>query len=129
MTLISDLQDQLSSAIAALGPVTVSIGRDHRGTGIVVGPDRVLTNVHNLRDRTVQVTFDGARAVQGTVLATDAARDLAVIDVDTAGVAGVEWSDVTPQIGTVVVATARDGGGLRATVGTISQESRSFRGP
>ena len=129
MSLISELQASIGAVASSVGPATVSIGRDHRGTGIVVAANRVLTNAHNLRDRTVQVSFGDGRVEQGTVVGADPARDLVVLEVNTADIAAPEWSDAAAGVGTVVVATARDGSGVRVTVGTVSQESRSFRGP
>jgi hypothetical protein len=49
------LFDELEAAVAAvtdrIGTATVAIGRDRRGTGVVIADGRVLTNAHNLRDR------------------------------------------------------------------------------
>jgi len=129
MSSISDFQRQLITTAALVGPSTVSIGRDHRGAGVVVADGRVLTNAHNLRDRTVQVTFEGGRAEQATVVGVDTARDLVVLDVDTTGAAPISWADAPVDVGAFVVAASRDGAGARVTIGTVSQASRSFRGP
>ena len=40
------------------------------GAGVVVAPGKVLTNAHNLRDRTVQITFDDGRVEQAKVVGT-----------------------------------------------------------
>ena len=54
--------DQLEQTIASVAGTAagslVSIGRNGRGSGFVVADGRVLTSAHNLRDRTVTVTFD-----------------------------------------------------------------------
>ncbi|MFN8050734.1 MAG: S1C family serine protease [Acidimicrobiales bacterium] len=129
MSLITELQSQVGAAAQRLASATVSVGRDHRGAGVVIAPGRVLTNAHNLRDRTVQLTFEGGRTVQAAVVGVDPGHDLVVLDTDTGDATPVEWATDAPALGTIVVAAARDGGGLRVTVGTVSQESRSFRGP
>src|SRR6478609_5525899 len=84
---------------ATVGPAVVSIGRDGRGTGFVVAEGRVLTSAHNVRDETVAVGFADGRNVQGRLHGVDADGDLAVLDVDTGGVAPVPFADATPSVG------------------------------
>ena len=56
---MTELMEQLEAAAGAAlehaGPGTVAIGRAPRGSGIVVAPGRVLTNAHNLRDRSLEL--------------------------------------------------------------------------
>ena len=57
--------DELSGAIATVaervGTSIVSVGRDGRGSGVVVGDGQVLTNAHNLRGGEITVTFADGR--------------------------------------------------------------------
>jgi serine protease Do len=127
---------QASEAIAAVadrvGPSVVGLGRGWGlGSGVVIEPDRVLTSAHNLRRDEVAVTFaDGSREA-GELAGADGDFDLAVIDVDTGDSPAIEWAEsAEPSLGTAVVALANPGGrGLRATLGFVSSEGRSFRGP
>jgi serine protease Do len=127
---------QISQAIAAVaervGPSVAGLGRGWSfGSGVVIAEDRVLTSAHNLRRDEVTVTFaDGSREA-GELAGADADLDLAVIEVDTGEAPAVEWADPEQAaIGTAVVALANPGGrGLRATLGFVSSEGRSFRGP
>lgn len=128
-SVLAALEATLRSVYADIGPATVAIGRNARGAGVVVATDRVLTNAHNLHDRTTQVTFDDGRAEQATVLATDAAGDLAVLAVPTGSVVPVVWGDEAPGPGSVVFALDRSLRGTRVTFGVVSGTSRSFRGP
>jgi serine protease Do len=114
---------------AAAGPAVVTIGRNARGAGVVVAPGQVLTNAHNLRDRSTQVTFSGGRSAQGRVLGVDTDGDLAVLEVDTDDIAPISWSDAPVDLGTPVFALARRGSGLRVTFGAVSAVEQSFRGP
>jgi S1-C subfamily serine protease len=51
----------------AVAPAVVRIGRHGgRGCGVVVADGLVVTNAHNLRDRTTEVTFANGRAVRPT---------------------------------------------------------------
>ena len=85
MSVLDDLATTIAQLAASVGPSVVGIGRHTRGSGVVVEDGRVLTNAHNLRSDTVNVTFADGRAVQGRVAAIDGDGDLAVIEVDTAG--------------------------------------------
>jgi len=130
-SLTTVLQTAAASAADAAGPSVVRIGRrGGRGCGVVVGKDRVLTNAHNLRDRTTEVTFADGRAVEAELTAVDADGDLAVVTVDTGDLAPIAWADDVPPVGAVVFAIARTpGAGTRLTFGMVSGTERSFRGP
>lgn len=128
-TLLSDLSAATRSASDAAGPASVAIGRHGRGTGVVVGPDRVLTNAHNLRDRTTRVTFVDGRSVQGRVVGTDPDHDLVVIEVETADVAPLAFAEHDLAVGDTVFAVAATTRGHRVTVGMVSSVDRAFRGP
>jgi serine protease Do len=127
--------EELGTSIAAVadrvGPSIVGVGRDGRGSGVVVADGQVLTNAHNLRGREVTVTFSDGRSTRGEVRGVDPDGDLAVIAVDTAGATAIAWgSGDGASIGDPVFgAAATYGGGTRVTVGFVSSVARSFRGP
>jgi serine protease Do len=127
----STLQDAGKAVLAAVGPTVVRIGRDGgRGCGVVVGDGLVLTNAHNLRDHTTQVTFDDGRTAQGQVAGADLDGDLAVLEVDTGGVTAVAWADTGPSTGDVAFSVAASSSGdPRVTFGMVSGVDRAFRGP
>jgi serine protease Do len=129
MTALEELQAAAATVAERTGAATVTIGRDGRGTGIVLADGLVLTNAHNLRDRTTQVSFPDGRTAQGEVRGGDPEGDLVVLAVDTAGAAAAEWSDGAAALGQVVFAAARGRHGLRVTFGLVSGIGRSFRGP
>jgi serine protease Do len=127
-------EDQQATTIRrvadAVSPSVVRIGRHGgRGCGVVVADGLVVTNAHNLRDRTTQVTFADGRAVQARATGIDVDGDLGVLAVDTGGVPAVTWSDGQADLGQAVYAVARISGGHRVTAGTVSAVDRSFRGP
>ena len=93
MSVVEELQTAVSSIAERVGPSIVGIGRGTRGSGVVIGAGKVLTNAHNLRGDEVTVTFADGRRTRGTVAGFDGDGDLAVIDVDTAGAAALEWGD------------------------------------
>lgn len=128
-TILEELEHAATAAEQRVGPATVTIGRSGRGSGVVVADGHVLTNAHNLRDRTTQITFADGRAAQGAVVAVDPAADLAVLAVDTAGIEPATWSDRVPGVGAAVLGLSGGAGGTRVTVGFVSGVQRSFRGP
>jgi S1-C subfamily serine protease len=114
----------------AVSPAVVRIGRHGgRGCGVVVADGLVVTNAHNLRDRTTQVTFADGRSLQARAAGIDADGDLTVLAVDTGGVAGPAWAPDPPAEGMTVYAVAAIPGGRRVTSGAVSAVDRSFRGP
>jgi serine protease Do len=129
----TSLFQQLETAARAVAtrvePVTVAIGRHPRASGVVVGPGRVLTNAHALRDRTTQVTFADGRTAQARALGVDADGDLAVLEVDTGDLAPLDWAPEPPGPGAIVFAAARGHRGFRLTFGSVSGTDRAFRGP
>lgn len=135
MAAASSITTALQAAATAVGevagPAVVRIGRHGgRGCGVVVAKDRVLTNAHNLRDRTTEITFADGRAEQGGLAAVDPDGDLAVITVDTAEIAPIAWADDVPALGAIVFAIGRTpAGGTRLTFGMVSGTERAFRGP
>jgi S1-C subfamily serine protease len=130
MTLLADLSAAITGAAAAAAPSVVGIGARIRGSGVVLGPDRVLTNAHNLRGDEVTVTFADGRSLRGKVVGTDVDGDLAVIDVATADAPALPWFDDAAAVGSVVFGlAATSGGSARVTVGTVSAVARAFRGP
>ena len=130
MSLLDDLSSAITAAAAAASPSVIGIGSRLRGSGVVVGENRVLTNAHNLRGDEVTVTFADGRSIRGRVAGTDLDGDLAVIDVDTAGAPALGWASGTAAVGSVVFGLAATSGGpARVTVGTVSAVARAFRGP
>jgi len=130
-TALATLRTAATAAGERAAPAVVRVGRHGgRGCGIVVADGHVLTNSHNLRDRTTELGFADGRSVQAEVTALDPDGDLAVLTVDTAGVVPLEWADTPATAGEIVFGVARTGGGdMRLTFGMVSGVARAFRGP
>ena len=132
MEVLTSLQEAIARVTERVGPSVVGLGRGWSlGSGVVIGEGRVLTNAHNLRREEVTVAFADGRRETGKVAAADTDLDLAVVEVDTGDAPAIGWEPGdTPGIGTPVLALANPGGrGLRTTLGFVSSEGRSFRGP
>lgn len=130
-TTIEHLSSALRSAADTAGAATVGIGtRWGRGTGVVVGPSRVLTNAHNIANTDVGVVFPDGRAEMGTLAAADVDAELAVVEVDTGDVEPLHPATEPVEVGATVIGLANPGGrGVHVTPGWVSAVGRQFRGP
>src|SRR5262245_61601470 len=129
-TASAEPQATIQRVADAVSPSVVRIGRHGgRGCGVVVADGLVVTNAHNLRDRTTEVTFADGRSAQGRATGIDRDGDLTVLAVDTAGTPALAWSDTAPGLGLPVYAVALLPGGRRVTAGAVSSIDRAFRGP
>jgi len=130
---ISSLSTAIADTARSVGPAVVGLGRGWGfGSGVVIAPGQVLTSAHNLRGEEATVIFADGRRETAPVAGTDSDLDIAVIAVDTGDAPAIAWDPAPdgPAIGDAVVALANPGGrGLRATLGFVSSEGRSFRGP
>lgn len=127
--MVEELSRAAAHALQQVGPAVVSIGRDGRGSGVVIGPGKVLTNAHNLRDRTTTVTFSDGRTEAASLGGADPDGDLAVLDVDTGGVEPAPLTHAEVSEGAVVFALGRGGGRLRVSMGLVSAVDQAFTGP
>ena len=101
MSAIEELQTAVAQAAENVGPSIVGIGRGTRGSGIVLAAGKVLTNAHNLRSDTVNVTFADGRAL--------------VLDARAAGLAAALVAvALRAPVLVVILAAAATAGGLRA---------------
>jgi serine protease Do len=129
---VQDLAQVVRRVVGAVGPAVVSVAR-HRtgGSGVVIAPDRVLSNAHNAAPEGVRVVFADGRTEDGQVLGVDGDGDLVVLDVPTGDAPALPWGEVGEvAIGTPVIALASPAGrGLCATLGFVSATDRPFRGP
>src|SRR5215217_3514752 len=131
---IEELESAIASVAERVGPAVVGLGRGWgRGSGVVIGDGRVLTNAHVLGGEEVAVRRSDGEVALGRVAARDDTLDVAVVAVDTGPAPAIAWEpDAVGQLrtGQAVFALADPGGrGLRTTFGLVSATGRSFRGP
>lgn len=132
MTGLDELQARVETVAEGVGPSVVGIGhRRSVGSGVVIAPEKVVTNAHNLRGDEVTVTFGSGRTSTGRAEGVDLDGDIAVLSVDTDDAPPVQWREGNgTKIGMPVFALSNPGGqGLRVTFGLVSGTERSFSGP
>jgi serine protease Do len=133
-SILEELEDAVAAATERVGPSVVGLGRGWgRGSGVVIGAGRVLTNAHVLRGDEVAVRRRDGEVALGRVAGADDALDVAVIAVDTGDAPEIAWEPAAVadvRAGRAVFALADPGGrGLRTTFGLVTATGRSFRGP
>lgn len=131
MSAVETLQETIGAVAERVGPAVVGLGRGWGvGSGVLIADGQVLTAAQNLRREGLTVAFEDGRREPAEVAGVDADLGLAVLTVDTAGLAAVAWEpEAEPGIGDPVLALANPGGrGLRTTLGFVSSATRSFRG-
>jgi serine protease Do len=126
--------DELARAAGAVGtsvgPAMVRIETGRRGGGgVVIGPDQVLTNAHNVNGGPVPIVFADGSEADGEVIAVDVDADLALIRVATGDAPAPTFSEEAAVIGQPVFAVAATRHGPRVTFGLVSAIGQSFRGP
>src|SRR5688572_9916461 len=119
--MLEDFEQTAQAVLAAAAPVVVQVGRDGRGSGVVVGSGLVLTNAHNLRGETVTITPAGGAPTEGVAEGVDVDGDLAAVRVE-----GLEpattlaWRDEPVTPGTPVFALAGGTDGPRLSFGLVA---------
>lgn len=131
---LSEIAEAVTAAAASVGPSVVGIGRGWgRGSGVVVGQDRVLTAAHVLRGQEAGVVFADGRVGAGRLAGLAGDLDVALLAVDTQDAPAIAWDPARVEgigPGAPVLAVANPGGrGQRTTFGFVSATGRSFRGP
>lgn len=82
MAVLTACNTQIASPVTPLHRSTVLIEHEKgHGSGLIVGPRRVLTAYHVVQGQGLDVRFFSGEANAGSVVWSDAERDLAVIDV------------------------------------------------
>ncbi len=101
------------------------------GSGVVLDAEgRIVTNAHVVGSASeVEVLTPDGETFTGTVLGTDPATDIAVVEVDSTELPVPDWSGTEPQIGEVAVAIGSPFG-LDGTVtsGIVSALGRTLTG-
>ncbi len=119
---------QETPRILALRDSVVALGRGaRRGSGLVVGQDRVVTLRHSLVADRVETFLGDGPGREGRVAGVDRAVGVAVLEVETGDAPAAEWAGSLPAIGTAVLALGNPGTGLRITEGRVSAEPLTIR--
>lgn len=130
MSSLSQLSDDIAGLVekASGSVVRVDARRGRAGTGIAWDEDLVLTANHVVEQEEEIEVGVGERTLKASLVGRDPATDLALLKVEglnAPAMARAKVEDLKP--GQIVLAIGRPGG-LKATFGTISAVSTSWRG-
>jgi serine protease DegQ len=130
MATLKELSDDIANLVekASKGVVRVDARRGRAGTGIVWDTGLVLTANHVVeQEDEIQVVVDD-KSTKATLVGRDPATDLALLKVDGLSAPAMPRAKVDDlRPGQIVLAIGRPGS-LKATFGTISAVSSSWRG-
>lgn len=111
--------------------VTIFLESGGLGSGVIYAEDGlILTNEHVVRGaEEVQVAFADGQRVTGTVVATDAVTDLALVQADRTGLPPAEFQTELPEVGELAIVIGSPlGFENTATAGIISGLHREIPG-
>src|SRR2546423_4228629 len=130
MATLKDLSNDIAALVekASKSVVRVDARRGRAGTGIVWDTGLVLTANHVVeQEEDIQVVADD-KSAKATLVGRDPATDLALLKVDGLSAPAMPRGKVDElRPGQIVLAIGRPGS-LKATFGTISAVSSSWRG-
>jgi len=133
--LLSALSAQLEGVVsrAAAHVVRVDGGR-LPASGVVwsvEGEDVVVVTAHHTlhRDDGVTVGLPSGGTAPAEVLGRDPSTDLAALRMKAGGLSAVEWTDVAPAPGGLVIGVSRPGRSPRAALGVVARAAGEFRAP
>jgi S1-C subfamily serine protease len=121
-TSLSAFSEQLTGLVDRAAALVVAIDARHCGaaSGLIVGPDLVVTADHVVEREGGLVVRTGGRQMEATLAGRDPASDIAVLRVP--GLGGAEPPPAAePRAGQLVVSVARTpSGGITAGLGIVS---------
>lgn len=128
---LAALSNDIATAVEALQPRVVAVeGRDRVGSsGFFLRPNLILTADHALETDEITVVYAGGRSELARIAGRDPATDIALLQVESTGPAGLEpVASADVRVGAIAIAVARDDDGdLAATMGVIGSLGAAWR--
>jgi serine protease DegQ len=122
----TQVSDALAAAVERAGASLVRVegGRRFPATGIAWSADGLIVTVHHALEDESELTIglpDGSEA-RAELVGRDPATDVALLRTDAQGLAPPAWApeQAPPRVGSLVLAVARPGAGVRASLGVVS---------
>ena len=124
------LSEQMADTVESVAPSIVRVGGRRRmgASGVVWAADGVIVTAnHVVRRDEVSVGLPNGEKVSASIIGRDPTTDLAVLRADTSGLTAATWDDAHLRVGQLVLALARPGRGVQATLGVVSAIGESWR--
>ncbi len=122
---LENLSTALAETVEAVSPSVVRVEARRRlpASGVVWSSDGVIVTSHHIveTEEGIQIGLDDGSVVEANLVGRDPSTDLAVLRVEDGELAAPTWSDLDAvQVGHLVLATARPGEQIQATLGIVS---------
>jgi serine protease Do len=128
---LAALSNDIAATIETVAANVVAVeGRDRVGSsGFFLGANTIVTADHALESDDIEVVYADGRTEKALVAGRDAATDLALLTVATAGPAAIApLADDQLRVGAIAIAVARDDDGdLSATMGVVGSVGAAWR--
>lgn len=128
---LAALSNDIAGTIDAVGAHVVAVeGRDRIGSsGFFLAPSTIVTADHALEADEIAVVYRDGRTEQARIVGRDAATDIALLTVPTAGPPALEQlASAELRVGAIAIAVARDDDGdLSATMGVVGSLGTAWR--
>jgi S1-C subfamily serine protease len=129
---LAQLSEAMADAVERAGAGTVTVYARQRmpGSGIVWTADGLIVTANHVveRDEDITVGLPDGRTVEAMLVGRDPGSDVAVLRVETVGLAPAPRSASTARIGNLVLAVGRPGNsGAMASFGGVSVVGGSWR--
>jgi len=132
----SDFSNQLADAVqsAAAWTVRVQARRGPPASGIVIGPDLILTADHVVdpqREDQIKIGLPDGSEVAGSVVGRDPTTEVAILRASGASLTPASAAEGEPRTGALVLVVARPGSDPQASLGLVtglSGPARTRRG-
>jgi S1-C subfamily serine protease len=124
-TVLSNLSEALADAVAAAGAgvVRVEARRRFHASGLIWNTDGIIVTNHHVvqRSENIRIGLSDGRTVPATLIGRDPTTDIAVLKIAETDIAAPSFGDSDGiRVGNMVLALARPGNNIRATLGIIS---------
>lgn len=122
---LATISDELANAVerAGTGVATVDARRRHPATGIVWSGDGLIVTANHVveRDEEIEVGLPDGRRVAARLVGRDPGNDLALLNVEAAGLSPLARATSVPRVGHLTLAIGRPGpSGPMASLGVVS---------
>lgn len=118
------LSDSLASTVTSNGNSIVRVEARRRwpSSGIAFSPELVVTTHHSVEfDEDIEIGLGDGTTRKATLVGRDPGTDIAALKVDGGGLTSASFGDTASlKVGHVVLALARPGRTVRATIGIVS---------
>lgn len=124
------LSEAMATAVETAGESIVQVNGRRRmpASGIVWAADGTIVTAHHVvKSDNVTVHLPQGRTVAATLVGRDPTTDLALLRAEADGLQAAAWEDGQVQVGNLVLALARPGRTVQATLGVVSALGGSWR--